>query len=40
MQWWSLIPDWLAWCAAGGAGATALAFVAGILEAVFDLEAG
>jgi len=34
------VPDWLVWCAAGGAGAIALAHVAVILEAAFELEAG
>jgi hypothetical protein len=34
------MPAWLAWCAAGLAGAIALATVANILEAAFDLDAG
>lgn len=33
------MPEWLAWCAAGMAGAIALAAIANILEATFDLDA-
>lgn len=33
------LPDWLVWCAAGGAGAFALAALAGGIEAAIDLEA-
>jgi hypothetical protein len=33
------IPEWLVWCAAGGAGALALAALAGVIEAAIDLEA-
>lgn len=33
------IPEWLVWCAAGAAGAFALAVVAGIIEAALDFEA-
>lgn len=33
-------PEWLVWCAAGLAGAFALAALAGMLEAAFDLDAG
>ena len=32
-------PDWLVWCAAGVAGAVALAAVANILDAALDLDA-
>ena len=32
------IPEWLVWCAAGGAGALALAMLAGCIEAALDLE--
>jgi hypothetical protein len=34
------MPAWLAWCAAGLAGAVALTAVANILEAAFELDAG
>ena len=34
------LPEWLVWCAAGAAGAFALAAVAGILDAALDLDAG
>jgi hypothetical protein len=34
------MPEWLVWCAAGLAGAIALAAVANILEAAFELDAG
>jgi hypothetical protein len=33
------MPEWLVWCAAGAAGAIALAAIANILEATFDLDA-
>jgi hypothetical protein len=33
------LPEWLVWCAAGGAGALALAAVASIIEAALDLDA-
>jgi len=33
------LPEWLTWCAAGFAGAVALATVARILERALDLEA-
>jgi hypothetical protein len=33
------IPEWLAWCAAGTAGAVALAAIANVLEATFELDA-
>ena len=32
------VPEWLVWCAAGGAGAFALAVLAGTIEAALDLE--
>ena len=32
------VPEWLVWCAAGGAGAFALAVRAGTIEAALDLE--
>ena len=32
-------PEWLVWLAAGLAGAFALAALAGILDAAFDLDA-
>ena len=32
------LPEWLAWCAAGGAGAFAMAAVARVLAAAVDLE--
>jgi hypothetical protein len=34
------MPEWLVWCAVGIAGAFALAAVASILNAAFDLDAG
>jgi len=34
------LPEWLVWCAAGCAGAVALATIASILEATFELDAG
>jgi hypothetical protein len=40
MELFAGVPDWLVWCAAGGAGAIALANIAVILEAVLELEAG
>ena len=33
------LPDWLVMLAAGGAGAVALAMLARMLEAAFDLDA-
>ena len=33
------MPEWLVWCAAGIAGAIALATIANILEAAFELDA-
>jgi hypothetical protein len=32
------VPEWLVWCAAGGAGAFALTVLAGTIEAALDLE--
>ncbi|HWI82931.1 hypothetical protein [Ramlibacter sp.] len=34
------LPEWLVWCAAGVAGAVALAALASMLEAALDLDAG
>jgi hypothetical protein len=34
------MPEWLVWCAAGIAGAVALAAVASVLDAALDLDAG
>ena len=34
------IPEWLVWCAAGGAGAIALATLANVLEVALELDAG
>jgi hypothetical protein len=39
MDWIAPMPEWLVWCAAGIAGAIALAALANILEAAFDLDA-
>jgi hypothetical protein len=39
MEWLAAIPDWLVWCAAGSAGAVALASLASILGAALDLDA-
>ena len=36
----TVLPEWLVWCAAGAAGAFALATVARLLEAALDLDAG
>ena len=33
------MPEWLVWCAAGAAGATALAALANILDAALELDA-
>ena len=33
------MPEWLVWCAAGIVGAIALATIANILEAAFELDA-
>ncbi len=40
MEWFAAIPEWWVWCAAGAAGAIALATLASILEAAFELDAG
>ena len=34
------MPEWLVWCAAGGAGVIALATLANILDAALELDAG
>ena len=34
------LPEWLVWCAAGGAGIFAMAAVAGMLDAALELDAG
>jgi len=34
------IPEWLVWCAAGAAGAIALATLASMLDAALELDAG
>ena len=34
------MPEWLVWCAAGGAGALALATLAKFLDAALELDAG
>jgi len=39
MDFFAGMPDWLAWCAAGAAGAIALAAIANVLEATFELDA-
>jgi hypothetical protein len=33
------MPEWLVWCAAGSAGAIALAALASMLEAALELDA-
>ncbi len=40
MELFAGVPDWLVWCAAGGAGVIALANIAVILEAALELDAG
>lgn len=40
MEFFAGMPEWLVWCAAGIAGAFALAAVARLLEAALDLDAG
>ncbi len=40
MEFFAGMPEWLVWCAAGGAGAIALATLANILEAALELDAG
>lgn len=39
MELLAAVPEWLVWCAAGAAGAVALAALANVLEAALDLEA-
>ena len=39
MELLAAVPDWLVWCAAGAAGAVALAALARIIAAALDLEA-
>jgi hypothetical protein len=34
------MPEWLVWCFAGVVGAIALAALANVLEAAFELDAG
>ncbi len=38
MDLFAAMPDWLAWCLVGGAGALALAAVARMLDSALDLE--
>jgi hypothetical protein len=38
MEMIAAVPEWLVWCAAGGAGAFALTVLAGTIEAALDLE--
>jgi hypothetical protein len=33
------MPEWLVWCAVGGAGVVALAALANILDATFEMDA-
>jgi len=33
------MPEWLVWCAAGGAGAVALAALANMLDVALELDA-
>ena len=40
MELFAGMPEWLVWCAAGAAGAIALANLAIILEAALELDAG
>jgi hypothetical protein len=39
MDLFAAVPDWLVWCAAGGAGALALAAIVNLIETALDLEA-
>ena len=39
MELFAVVPEWLVWCAAGGAGAIALADIAVMLEAALELDA-
>jgi hypothetical protein len=38
MELLAALPEWLVWCAAGGAGTLALTTVARVLGAAIDLE--
>ena len=38
MEMIAAMPEWLVWCAAGAAGAFALAVVVNTIEAALDLE--
>jgi hypothetical protein len=40
MEMFAGMPEWLVWCAAGVAGAIALATFAKFLEAALELDAG
>jgi hypothetical protein len=40
MELLAAMPEWLVWCAAGGAGVLALATLANILDAALELDAG
>lgn len=40
MELLAALPEWLVWCAAGAAGALALAAVARILQVALDVDAG
>ena len=40
MELFAAMPEWWVWCAAGCAAAIALAMLANILEAAFELDAG
>jgi hypothetical protein len=39
MELFAKAPEWLVWCAAGVAGAIALAMLASVLDAALDLDA-
>jgi hypothetical protein len=39
MELLAAVPEWLVWCAAGGAGALALGALAKIIDSAIDLEA-
>ncbi len=39
MEFFTAMPEWLAWCATGAMGALALATIARMLQAAMDLEA-
>jgi hypothetical protein len=38
MEMLAAVPEWLVWCAAGGAAAVAVTVVVNVLEAALDLE--